>query len=59
MRGGREEKHKAVQITVFPIDFVTDCLENLQNFKSASLLLLILNEIEVMWLHITSLLYKS
>ena len=25
LRGGSEEKHKTVQITVFPIIFVTDC----------------------------------
>ena len=38
-RGGRGEKHKIVQIAVFPIIFVTDCLKNLQNFKCGILLL--------------------
>ena len=33
LRGGRGEKHKIVQTTVFPIIFVTHCLKNLKNFK--------------------------
>ena len=56
---GRGEKHKIVQIALFPIIFVTDCLKNLQNFKCDILQLLILNQIEDMYLPITSLLYKS
>ena len=59
LRGGRGEKHKIVQITVFPIIFVTDCLKNLQNFTCVILQLLILNQIEGMYLPITSLLYES
>ena len=59
LRGGRGEKHKIVQITVFPIIFVTDCLKNLQNVKCVILQLLILNQIEGMYLPITSLLYES
>ena len=31
LRGGRGEKNRIVQIAVFPIIFVTDCLKNLQN----------------------------
>ena len=59
VKGGRGEKHKIVQIAVFPIIFVTDCLKNLQNFKCGILLLLILNQIESIYLPITLLLYKS
>ena len=59
LRGGTGEKHKIVQIAVFPIIFVTDCLKNLQNFKSGILLLFILNQIEGIYLPITLLLYKS
>ena len=59
LRGGRGGKIKIVQITVFPIIFVTDCLKNLQSFKCGILQLLILNQIEDMHLPITSLLYKS
>ena len=55
----RGEKSKVVQVAVFPITFVTDCLKNQQNFKCGILLLLILNQIEAMYLPITSLLYKS
>ena len=58
LRGGRGEKHKIVQIAVFPIIFVTDCLKNLQSFKYGILLLLILNQIEGMYLPIMPLLYK-
>ena len=58
--GGRRaegEKH-IVQIAVFPIIFVTDCLKNLQNLKCGILELLTLSQIEGMDLPITSLLYK-
>ena len=55
----RGEKNKVVQVAVFSITFVTDCLKNQQNFKCGILLLLILNQIEAMYLPITSLLYKS
>ena len=58
-RGGRGEKHKIVQTAVFPIIFVTDCLQNLLNLKCGILLLFILNQIQVMYLPITSPLYKS
>ena len=54
LRGERRGKHKIVQIVVFPIIFVTDCLKNLQNFRCGILLLLILNQIEVIYLPITS-----
>ena len=57
--GGRGEKHKIIQMAVFPIIFVTDCLKNLQNFKCCYLLLLILSESKGMYLPITSLSYKS
>ena len=43
--GGWGEKHKIVQIAVFLIIFVTDCLKNLQNFQFGILQLLILNHI--------------
>ena len=56
LRGGRGEKYAIVQIAVFPIIFVSDCLKNLQNFKCRVLLLLILNQVEVMYLPIMSLL---
>ena len=59
LRGGRTEKHKIVQIAVFPIIFVADCLKNLQNLKWGILELLILSRIEGMHLLIMSLLYKS
>ena len=52
------EKHKIVQIAVFPKIFVTDCLKNRQNLKSGILELLILIQIEGMHLPITSLYYK-
>ena len=55
LRGRRGEKHKTVQIAVFPIIFVTDCLKNLQNLKCGILELLILSQIEGMHLPITSL----
>ena len=55
----RGEKNKVVQVAVFSITFFTDCLKNQQNFKCGILLLLILNQIEAMYLPITSLLYKS
>ena len=55
LRGGRGEKHKIVQIAVFPIIFVTDCLKNLQNDKCGILQLLILNQVEGMCLSIASL----
>ena len=58
LRGGRGEKHKIVQIAVFPIIFVTDCLKNLQNLKCGILELLILSQIEGMHLPITLILYK-
>ena len=58
LRGGRGEKHKIVQIAVFPIIFVTDCLKHLQNLKCGILELLILSQIPGMHLLITSLLYK-
>ena len=59
LRGRRGERHKIVQIAVFPIISLTDCLKNLQNFKCGISLLLILNQIEGMYLPITPLLYKS
>ena len=59
LRGRRGEKHKIVQIEVFPIIFVTDCLKNLQNFKRGILQLLISDQIEGMHLPITSLFYKT
>ena len=59
LRGRSGGTHKVVQIAVFPIIFVTDCLKNLQNFNCGILLLLILNQIEGMYLPITPLLYKS
>ena len=59
LRWGRGEKHTIVQIAVFLIIFVTDCLKNLQNFKCGILLLLSLNQIEGMYLPITPLLYES
>ena len=59
LKGRKGEKQKIVQIAAFPIIFVTDCLENLQNFKCGILQLLILNQIEGMHLAITSLCYKS
>ena len=52
------EKRKLVQIEVFPIAFVTDSLKILQNLKCGILELLILSQIEGMYLPITSLLYK-
>ena len=55
---GRGEKHKSIQIPVFPKIFVTDCLKSLQNVECGVLLLLILNQIEAMYLSITSLLYN-
>ena len=58
LRGERGDKHKIVQIAVFPIIFVTDCLKNLQNLKCDILELLILNQIEGMHLPIASILYK-
>ena len=57
--GRRGEKHTIVQTAAFPIIFVTDRLKNLQNFKCGILLLLILNQIEGMYLPITSRLYRS
>ena len=33
LRGGSGEKHKIVQIAVFLIIFLTDCLKNLQKFE--------------------------
>ena len=54
LRGGRGEKHKIVQIAVFPIIFVTDCLKNLQNDKCGILQLFILNQVQGMCLPITS-----
>ena len=58
LKGARGEKHKIVQIAVFPIIFVTDCLKNLQNLKCGILELLILSQIEGMHLPIKCLLYK-
>ena len=55
VKGGRGEKHKIVQIAVFPIIFVTDCLKNLQNLKCGILELLILSQTEGMHLPIRSL----
>ena len=59
LRKGRGEKHTIVKIAVFPIIFSTDSLENLRNFRSGILQLLILNQIECMHLPITSVLYKN
>ena len=53
--GRTGEKHKK---TVVPIIFVTDCLKNLQNFKCGILQLLILNQVESMYLPIASPLYN-
>ena len=50
-----EQKHKIVQIAVFPVIFVTDCLKNLQNFKRVILLFGILNQIAGMYLSIAPL----
>ena len=58
VKRGKEEKHKIVQIAVFPTIFVNDCLKNLQNLKWGILKLLLLSQIEGMHLPITSLLYK-
>ena len=52
------EKHKIVQIAVFPIIFVTDYLKNVQNWKCSIIEMLIQSQIEGMHLPITSLLYK-
>ena len=57
LRGGRGEKHKTVQIAVFPIIFVTNCLKNLQNLKCGILVWLILSQIEGIHLPIKSLWY--
>ena len=46
LRGETREKHKIVQIAVFPIIFVTACLKNLQNLKCGILELLSLSQIE-------------
>ena len=59
LRRGRGEKHKIVQIAVFPILFANDYLKNLQSLKCGILELLILSQIEGMHLPITSLLYKT
>ena len=40
---GEGEKQKIVQIVVFPIIFVTDCLKKSKNFKCDILLLIVLN----------------
>ena len=45
VKRGRGEKHKIVQIEVFPIIFATDCLKHLQNFKCGISLFLFLNQI--------------
>ena len=58
LRGGWGEKHKIVQIAVFPIIFVTDFLKNLQDLKCSISELLFFNQIERMHLRIASLLYK-
>ena len=58
LRGGWGEKHKIVQIAVFPITFVTDFLKNLQDLKCSILELLFYNQIERMHLRIASFLYK-
>ena len=55
LRRGRGGKQKTVQIAVFPISFVTDCLKNLQNLKCGILELLILSQIEDIDLPIKSL----
>ena len=53
LRGVRGEKHEIVQIAVYPIVLVTDCLKNSQNFNCGNLQLLILNQIGGMHLPIT------
>ena len=57
-RRARGEKHKIDQIAVFPIIFVPYRLKILQNFKCGFFQLLILNQIEGIYLPITSLLHK-
>ena len=59
LRIGRVEKHKIVQIALFPIIFVPDCLKNMKNFECGILQLLIFDQIEGMHLPITSPVYKS
>ena len=49
------EKQKTVQIAVFSVIFVTDCLKNLEKLKCGISELLILSQIEGMHLPITSL----
>ena len=59
VKRGKGSEKQIVRITVFPIIFATDCLKNLQSFKCDFLPVLILNQIEGMYLPITSLLFKS
>ena len=49
------QKHKIVQIVVFPIIFVNDYLKKLKNLKCGILHLLVLNQIEGMQLPIKNL----
>ena len=49
------QKHKIVQIAVFPIIFVNDYLKKLKNLKCGILHLLVLNQIEGMQLPIKNL----
>ena len=49
------QKHKIVQIAVFPIIFVNDYLKKLKNLKCGILYLLVLNQTEGMQLPIKNL----
>ena len=55
LRGSRGKTSEIVQIAVFPIIFVTDCLKNLKNFKCAILQLVVFNHFEGVQLPIKSL----
>ena len=55
LRGGRGWKHKNVQIAVFPIIFIIDCLKKTDKLTCSILRLFVLNDFEGMQLAIKSL----